>query len=413
MKLALIHQNFPAQFRHLAPALLSRGCDLIAIAGTQAKGIPGIRMVRYQPNSDEQIPNCHSWAADLQTKALRAQAVGLELNKLKNGGWVPDLVIGHSGWGELLAVKDVLPNVPVLHLLEFFYQMVGADVGFDPEFAVSNWQHNTRVRFRRAAQLLAINDLDWAVLATPFQASTVPAVFHNRISQIHEGINTKTITPLPNRVLNLQNAGIFFRPGDEMVSFVNRTLEPMRGFHVFMRCLPLLQHLRPNAHVIIVGGDGVSYGQPPTQGGTWKQMLLTELAGKLDLRRIHFVGNVSLAVLHDIFRVCSCHVYLTYPFVLSWSLLEAMSCEAVVIGSNTPPLKDVIDPGHNGLLVDFFDITAMAELIATVLSNYSGHRHLGKAARRTIVEKYDLQSICLPKMLQLIDALAKNEEPKP
>jgi glycosyltransferase involved in cell wall biosynthesis len=337
--------------------------------------------------------------------------VGHQLEQLRQQGWVPDVVVGHSGWGELLAAKDVLPRTPVLHLMEYFYAVEGADVGFDPEFRQDDWGNRTRVRLRRAAQLLALQDLDWAVLPTRFQANTIPPEYHSRLSLIHEGIDTTRIKPDRSRHINLKKAGLRFRPGDEVVSFVNRNLEPMRGFHVFMRCLPLLQRLRPKAHVVIVGGEGVSYGKPPAGGGTWKQRLLDELQGQLDLSRIHFVGYIPHGVLHDLFQVCSCHVYLTYPFVLSWSLLEAMSCEAVVIGSDTAPLHDVIEPGRNGLLVDFFDTTAMAQRIAAVLADYAGHRHLGQAARRTVVEHYDLHRVCLPQMLQLIDTLAAGRRP--
>ena len=406
MRIALLHQNFPGQLGQLATSLQARGDDVLAIGGLQARALPPIPLATYDPCPPGGVPACHAWAADLQTKALRAQAVGQQLEQLRQQGWVPDVLVGHSGWGELLAVKDVLPRVPVLHLMEYFYAVEGSDVGFDPEFRDESWTNRTRVRLRRAAQLLALQDLDWAVLPTPFQANTIPPEYHNRLSLIHEGIDTAHIRPISSRHINLQKAGLRFRPGDEVVSFVNRNLEPMRGFHSFMRCLPTLQRLRPNAHVVIVGSDGVSYGQPPAGGGTWKQHLLEELQGQLDLSRIHFVGKIPHPVLHDLFRVCSCHVYLTYPFVLSWSLLEAMSCETVVIGSDTPPLHDVIEPGRNGLLVDFFDTTAMAERIAAVLADYAGHRHLGQAARRTVVERYDLHSVCLPQMLQLVDDVA-------
>ena len=403
MRALLVHQNFPGQFRHLAPALQSQGAEVLAVAQRQSPGLQGIQQIRYDPCPNGEPPPCHPWVRDSQNQALRAEAVGHQLAILKKKGWIPNLIIGHSGWGELLAVKDLFPHTPVIHLMEYFFQIQGADNNFDPEFASNDWGESTRVRFRRASQMLAVNDLDWTVVPTPYQARTIPQQFHNRLSVIHEGINTDAITPLPNRVVNLAKAKLQFKPGDELVSFVNRNLEPTRGFHVFMRCLPHLQRLRPNAHVIIVGGSEISYGSSPDGGGSWKEVLLKELSGQLDLSRIHFVGKIPHDVLHDVFRVCSCHVYLTYPFVLSWSLLEAMSCGAVVIGSDTAPLQDVISPGHNGLMVNFFNTTAMAETIATVLSDYERYRHLGRAARRTIVDRFDLNSICLPKMLQLVE----------
>jgi glycosyltransferase involved in cell wall biosynthesis len=206
--------------------------------------------------------------------------------------------------------------------------------------------------------------------------------------------------------VNLEKRGLRFEPGDEVVSFVARNLEPYRGFHTFLRALPLLQKLRPRAHMILVGGEGVSYGPPPAQGGSWKQVLLAELEGQLDLGRIHFVGQVPHPVLHDLFRVCACHVYLTYPFVLSWSLLEAMACGAVVIGSDTPPVAEVISHGVNGLLVDFFSPEALAERVAEVLADPAAYRALALEGRRTVEQHFDLHGVCLPRQLALVDWLA-------
>jgi glycosyltransferase involved in cell wall biosynthesis len=322
-----------------------------------------------------------------------------------------DLVIGHPGWGELLAIKEVLPGVPVLHHLEFFYQLEGADVGFDPEFSQASWRSQARLRLRRAPQLLALEDLDWGLAPTHWQASTAPLVYRDRISVIHEGVDTAQAAPRQGAELHLEKAGLTLRPGDEVVSFVARNLEPYRGIHCFLRMLPLLQRLRPQARVVIVGEEGVSYGAPPPGGGSWKRALLQELSGQLDLSRIHFVGRVPHPLLHELFRICACHVYLTYPFVLSWSLLEAMACAAVVIGSATAPVQEVIESERNGLLVDFFDLEAMAHTIAAVLADPPRFRPLGQAARQTVVERYDLATICLPAQLELVDGLAAGRRP--
>jgi glycosyltransferase involved in cell wall biosynthesis len=412
MNIVFIHQNFPGQYRHLAPALLERGDTVTAIGGPTSRALEGIPLHRYDPLPAAGVPVCHPWAADLQTKCLRAEAVATLLDSLRSEGLRPDLVIGHPGWGELLAVKDVFPEVPVLHQVEFVYQMEGADTGFDPEFAVPGWQERARLRLRRAPQLLAFHDLDWGLAPTAWQASTVPPAFRERVSVIHEGIDTDRIAPRPGAEIHLAKAGLTFHPGDEVVSFVARQLEPYRGFHRFLRMLPALQRLRPQAHVVIVGGDGVSYGQPPPHGGTWRQVLLRELAGQIDLARLHFVGQVPHAVLHDLFRVCACHVYLTVPFVLSWSLLEAMACGAVVIGSATAPVMEVIEDGVNGLLVEYFDGEALATTIAAVLADPAGHRPLGEAARALVMERYDLGHVCLPAQLSLVDALVRGTPPR-
>lgn len=407
MQVLFIHQNFPGQYPHLAGALRDRGDAVVAIGGPTSRAIEGVPLHCYDPRPPGGAPTCHPWVADFQTKCLRAEAVARLLEGLIADGLKPDLVVGHPGWGELLAVKDLLPDVPVLHQVEFVYQLNGGDVGFDPEFSSSSWDDHARLRLKRAPQLLTFHDLDWGLAPTAWQASTAPPEFRERISVIHEGIDTERIAPKQNSTITLLKAGLRFRSGDEVVSFVARNLEPYRGFHVFMRMLPRLQAMRPNAHVVIVGGEGVSYGTEPAQGGTWKQSLLAELEGRLDLRRIHFVGKVPNTVLHDLFRVAACHVYLTYPFVLSWSLLEAMACGAVVIGSATPPVAEVIRHGENGLLVDFFDGDALAQRIAAVLADPTYHRPLGEAARRDAVAGYDLATVCLPRQLELVDRLVE------
>jgi len=403
--LLFVHQNFPGQYRHLAPALQRRGDRVLAIGGPTSQPLPGTPLHRYDPLPAGGVPPCHPWAADFQTKVLRAEAVVRCLEPLLQAGLRPDLVIGHPGWGELLVVKDLLPEVPVLHQVEFVYQLQGGDVGFDPEFTAADWRQRARLRLRRAPQLLALQDLDWGLAPTPWQASTVPAEYRQRLSVIHEGIDTTAIAPEGPARLQLQRAGLSFVRGDEVVTFVARNLEPYRGFHTFMRMLPLLQRLRPRAQVVIVGGEGVSYGAAPPGGGSWKEAMLQELGDDLDRRRVHFVGRVPHPVLHELFRVSACHVYLTVPFVLSWSLLEAMSCGALVIGSATPPVQDVIVDGRNGLLVDFFDHQALAQRVASVLADPSPHAGLRQAARQTVVERFDLARVCLPQQLELVDRL--------
>ena len=405
MRILIVHQNFPGQYRHLVGALLARGDEVQAIGAPHAPGMAGVSCFRYGLPSGAAVPAVHPWAHDFQVKVIRAEAVLRLLSERSDQIVRPDLILGHPGWGELLGIKDHWGDVPVLHQLEFVYQLQGGDTGFDPEFPIAPGSQ-TRLRLRRATQLMAFHDLDWALAPTRWQASTAPAAFRDRLSVIHEGIDTTVIAPSKGSHVNLAKRGLRFEPGDEVVSFVARNLEPYRGFHTFLRALPLLQKLRPRAHVILVGGEGVSYGALPAQGGSWKQVLLAELEGQLDLSRIHFVGQVPHSVLHDLFRVCACHVYLTYPFVLSWSLLEAMACGTVVIGSDTPPVAEVISHGVNGLLVDFFSPEDLAQRVAAVLADPAAHRALGLEARRTVEQHFDLHGVCLPRQLALLDWLA-------
>jgi glycosyltransferase involved in cell wall biosynthesis len=404
MRVLLIHQNFPGQYRHLAPALAARGDQLLALGAPTAPGLDGVPLLRY-PLPPE-APPCHPWAADFQTKCLRAEAVAQLAVQCRDGGFHPDLVIGHPGWGELLAIKDVFPAVPVLHQLEWVYATEGGDCDFDPEFPLTSWQSRSRVRIRRAHQLLAFHDLDWAWAPTEWQAASAPASFRERISVIHEGIDTEAINPEGVAEVHLQRAGLTLRAGDEVLTFAVRNLEPYRGFHTFLRLLPELQRRRPQLQVILVGGDGVSYGPPPEGGGTWRQVFLKELAGQLDLSRLHFVGTVPHPVLHRLFRLCRAHVYLSYPFVLSWSLLEAMACGAVVVGSATPPVEEVISDGDNGYLVEFFDRDGWLNRLEQVLADPQDHRQIAARARQTAVDRYDLRSVCLPQQLNMVDQVA-------
>jgi glycosyltransferase involved in cell wall biosynthesis len=404
MRVLLIHQNFPGQYRHLAPALAARGDQLLALGAPHAPGLPPVDLRRYP--LPKEAPPCHPWAADFQTKCVRAEAVARLATQCRQEGFHPDLVIGHPGWGELLAIKDVFPSVPVLHQLEWVYPLTGGDSSFDPEFPVSEGEARSLVRLRRAHQLLAFHDLDHAWAPTHWQAASGPQEFRDRISVIHEGIDTRSIGPNPAVEVRLQRAGLTLRAGDEVLTFVARNLEPYRGFHTFMRLLPELMRRRPRLRVLIVGGDKVSYGRPPADGRTWRQVLLQELAGQLDMERLHFVGTVPHGVLHQLFQLCRAHVYLTYPFVLSWSLLEAMACGAVVVGSATPPVMEVIEAGRNGRLVDFFDQAAWLETLELVLAEPEAQRPLAAAARQTVVERYDLRQICLPRQLALVDQVA-------
>ena len=406
MNFLFVHQNFPGQYRDLYPALVAEGHRCEAIASSTAPRNSSASISRYTIHSTGLPNGLHPWAADLHLKSFRAEAVARVAFLLLERGFRPDLVIGHPGWGELLAIKDVLPGIPVLHQLEFVYQLYGADYGFDQEFSPANWEAASRLRLRRLPQLLAFHDLDHAIAPTHWQASTAPQEFADRISVIHEGIDTDLIRPNPNVKIELGKSGIAFSRGDEVITYAARNLEPYRGFHVFMRMLPKLQSLRPGCHVLIVGGDEVSYGNQPPCGRTWRQRMLSELDGKIDLSRIHFLGKVTHSNLHKVFQVSACHIYLTYPFVLSWSMLEAMSCGTLVIGSDTPPVREVIKHGANGILVDFFDFEALANQLADVLHNSKSYDTLARAGRSTIREYYDRQKICLPQRLSLVKQLA-------
>lgn len=405
LKVLFVHQNFPGQYQHLAPALAALPeTEVVALTLSEPHAVPGVRVIRYSVARGTS-PNIHPWAAEFETKLIRGEAAARTAERLRGEGFAPDVIIAHPGWGEALFLKDVWPGARLLSFLEFYYHGWGFDVGFDSEFPNDDLDQLCRVRAKNANTLLSLEASDWSVSPTQWQRSTAPAHYQGRISVIHDGIDTDAVRPDSAASITLNNHLPLTR-ADEVITFVNRNLEPYRGFHVFMRALPEVLSRRPRARVVIIGGDGVSYGRAPTDGRTWRQVLLAEVGGQLDLSRVHFVGNVPYPVFLTLMQLSAVHVYLTYPFVLSWSLLEAMSAGALVIGSATPPVEEVIRDGANGLLVDFFDTTALAQRIDEALDHSDRMAMLRAAARATVVEGYDLRRICLPQHLALIERLA-------
>jgi glycosyltransferase involved in cell wall biosynthesis len=357
MRILFLHQNFPGQFHHVAQALAASGAHhplaLIPTDNQRPQSIP----VRRYPWRAVQHVRRSGLASHYVDCAGRGAVVADALLTLKSEGYEPDLVVGHGGWGETLFVRDVWPDVPILLHAEFFHRGEGLDVGFDPETADPDPAHSARLaRARSVVMLQALTDATRGVAPTRWQRDTFPMPLRQKIDVIHEGVDIDLVRPDVSASLSLRRDAVPLRPGDEIVTYVARNLEHYRGFHIFMRALPAILGARSQARVVIVGGDEVSYGPRPSRGTTWRQILLQELAGRLDVNRVHFVGRVPHARFVELMQVSAAHVYLTYPFVLSWSMLEAMSAGALVIGSRTAPVEEVITDGHNGMLRDFFDV---------------------------------------------------------
>lgn len=404
MRILFIHQAFPAQFRHLAPALRREGHEVRAL-GAAAQPLESVAVTAYSPASPPAAS--HGWGSDFSQQLAQGAACATAAAVMEKEGWRPDLIIGHPGWGEMLCLRDLWPDIPQLHYLEFYYRASGLDADFDPECRIRGWEAAARLRARNATNLLSLEMMDVGLSPTSWQRSTYPADVQPRIQVIHDGIDTGRLRPDPSAMLRLVD-GTALQAGMEIVTFASRNLEHCRGYHRFIRALPRLMALRPAARIVIIGGNDVSYGPSPPPGAAgWKDRYLAEVAGRIDPRRLIFTGPVDHDSFIRLMQISAAHVYLTYPFVLSWSMLEAMSCGTLVIGSRTPPVSEVIADGQNGLLVDFFDEDELAERVASCLAEPSQFRALRVDARQTILQRYDLHAVCLPRQLALIEQMMR------
>jgi glycosyltransferase involved in cell wall biosynthesis len=410
MKILFLHQNFPAQYRHLARRLANRTeNDVYFITQVNANAMQGVTKIVYKPLLPAQN-TCHPFSIDVDRAIRTGLAAAEACRALRARGIRPDIVIGHNGWGETLFVKDVFPDAPLLCYFEFFYHAHGVDVDFDPEFT-SVFGDPARLRTRNAVNLMGFNAADWGHTATSWQRSLYPGDMRRRITAIHEGVDTTRIKPNPDAWLRLPGHDHQLTRHDEVITYVARNLEPYRGFHVFMRALPEILRRRPRAQVIIVGGDGVSYGTPPPIGASYRDWLQQELRDSLDWARVHFLGQVPFETYLTILQVSSAHVYLTYPFVLSWSFAEALACGCLVIGSKTAPVLEVLEDRVNGLLVDFFSAGDLADRMDEVFDHPDRLQELRDRARQSAISRFDLTTSQLPKWEGLVDDLVNGRRP--
>lgn len=408
MNYLFVHQHFPGQYRHIAAHLAAiPGNRVVFISHENENHMAGVERVTYQPFRMPR-PETHHYLQDLEAAVIYGQGLHQLALGLHNQGFRPDIMIGHNGWGETLFLKDIWPDVPLLAYFEFFYRYHGADIGFDP-LSPPTPDDPPRLRIKNATNLIGLDAADWGQTPTRWQWSLYPETARAKISVIHEGVDTTKVHPDPSAWLEIN--GQRLTAADEVVTYVARNLEPYRGFHVFMRALPEILRRRPKARVLIVGGDSVSYGAALPNGQSYRAAMMEEVGAQLDPDRVHFLGQIDYQLYLNLLRISSAHVYLTYPFVLSWSFLEAMAAGCAMIGSATPPVMEVLRDGDNGLLVDFFDTGKIADRIDEVLDHPDRMQAMRLRARQTVVDHYDLSTVTLPGHLSLIADLIAGRTP--
>ena len=381
------------------------GHDVRALTDAANRNPSDVPLLRYTFAPGPIDPQATRLGRNYTLHSDRGVAAARQARRLRAQGYVPDVIYGHSGWGETLFLKEVWPEARLLVFAEFYYRGRGADTGFDPEFQSQGFDQVMIAQARAAHLAQALVHADAGLSPTEWQARSHPPALRRLIRVIFDGVDCDRHAPNPQARFALAD-GPVLSPGDEVLTFVNRNLEPYRGFHILMRALPAVLAARPQARVVIVGGEETSYGSPP-KSGTWKARFLDEMRDRLDLTRVHFTGRLPHDRLIDLMHVARVHAYLTYPFVLSWSLVEALAAGVMVVGSDTPPVAEVIRDGVNGRLVDFFDVDGWSAALIDALARPQAHQPLRDAARAMVREKYDLRSVCLPQQVALLTGLAR------
>ncbi len=401
MRIVFLHSNFPAQFVHLAAALARNPANqVIFITAREEGGIPGVKKIIYQKHR-EVNRGTHNYLQSFENAVLQGQAVYRELMKLKAEGFVPDIVYGHSGWGLPLFVKDVFPTARLVCLFEWYYRAHGTDADFDPSQPLSV-DDELRIRIKNSPILVDLDSCDWGISPTYWQHRQFPLEFQPKLSVIHDGIDTDFIRPAAGAKLVLPDIGLDLSAAGEIVTYVARGMEPYRGFPQFIEAARLITEARPGCHVVIVGADRVAYGRSLPEGRTYKQEMLEKVP--LDQERVHFTGLLPKVDYLKVLQASSAHVYLTRPFVLSWSMIEAMAAGCVVVASDTQPVTEVITDSVNGLLTEFFAPDKIAARVAEVLDRPDDYRDLRVKARQTVLDRYDLRKL-LPVQLGLLTRL--------
>lgn len=410
MNILFIHQNFPGQYINIVKRLSStKNHKIVALGlGNRSASIPKeVDYIRYSLAKGN-APGINQFALELETKLIRAEACAIAAHALKKQGFYPDIICGHPGWGETLFLKNIWPRAEILLYQEFYYHSEGFDYNFDPEFyKTPNWEELSRLQMKNHYIDISVADTTWNVTPTQFQKSTFPQTIRSRLSTIHDGIDTLRVAPAKGEFEVQLEDGTKLKKGEKIITFANRSLEPYRGCHSFIRSIPYIHEKHPDTKIIVIGNrSGVSYGESLDQG-EYSDLYFEEIKGQYEQDNVHLVGSLDYRTFLDMLKVTACHVYLTYPFVLSWSLLEAMSTACPIVGSRTMPVEELITSNENGILVDFFNYQEIANAISDILKDKKMANSLGNKARVHIEEKYELDR-CVGGNIDLIKMVGNN-----
>jgi glycosyltransferase involved in cell wall biosynthesis len=402
MKIVFVHQNFPGQFLRLAQTFVAEGHEVVALGMAKKPTLPGVKYFPYEAVPGPEDAPYQSRYSPVVPRLRRAYGAAHMASSLRDKGFEPDLVVVNTGWGENLFLKDVWPKARHVAYFEYYYAAKGQDLDFDPEFPVTNEEVIWRLRLKNAMQLGAFDAADLAVAPTHFQRDTFPVYLRDRIKVIHDGIDAQSLMPDPSAGIRIGPNGPRLDRSAPVVTFATRNIEPMRGAHVMFKSLPYLLDIDPALQVVIVGGKGTSYSGSAPGGKSWYDVFKSRIERPVDWSRVHLVGNLPYDQFVRVLQLSSAHVYMTYPFVLSWSSIEAMALECRIVASDTAPVREIITDGVNGRLFDFFDEKALAERVRETLADRDRSAGMAGEARRIALERYDYKTVCLPRWREFL-----------
>ena len=379
-----IHQNFPGQFKTLARELAAEGHRVFALALNPMETIPNVTVICYLPIRTQLDEKAPSLLRENDARLIRGESIYQAMKGLKKYGVRPEVVYAHPGWGEALFVKDVWPETRLVVYAEWYYNLYGQEVNFDPAMPALSEEQQLRLRLKNTCFLHALNDCDAAITPTEWQKSRFPRWAQEKITVIHEGLNLQELAAVKPRSLSIPKQNLRLTRAIPIVTYAARYLEPVRGFHYFMRALPAILAANKEAHVIVMGRDagvvGLGYNSMNPKGVSWRQTMQTELNEKVDWKRVHFLGMLDRKLYLAMLKLSSCHVYLTTPFILSWSFLEAAALGLPIVASDTAPVQEF--SSLRGLdLVAFSDVDAIASHVL---------QHLHSADQNTLADNTDI-----------------------
>ncbi|MXQ12752.1 glycosyltransferase [Microvirga makkahensis] len=402
MKIVFVHQNYPGQFLRLSQSFAAEGHEVVALGVVKQSRLPGVTYYPYEPVPGPEDPRHEARFSPVVPRLRRAYGVALKARELASQGFEPDVVVVNTGWGENLFLKDVWPKARHVAYFEYYYRAEGQDLDFDPEFPVTNDEVIWRLRLKNAMQLGALDAADLAVAPTRYQRDTFPSYLRDRLAVIHDGIDTRRLVPDPAAGIQIGKDGPRLSREKPVVTYVTRNIEPMRGAHIVFRSLPYLLDIESELQVVVIGGKGNSYSGAAPGGLSWFEHFKAGIDRPVDWSRVHLVGNLPYDQFVRVLQISSAHVYMTYPFVLSWSSIEAMALECRIVASDTAPVREIVTDGVNGRLFPFFDHKALAERVRETLAEKEKSAAMAKEARRIAVERYDYETVCLPQWREFL-----------